>query len=343
MDDDKRTKEELLEEIEALKDEVDKFRLIETIFRQIERELRIKNKAISSSINPIIFCDLEGKINYVNAAFLEAWRYSYDSEIFGANVLELFFKDQARDELERIISDHGSWQGALSAKKKGGEGFFVQGALAPIKDDEGNEVCIMASFTDISLIKEKERNLLEAKDFLNSLINAIPEPVFVKDEEHKWVLLNDEVCERIGRSREELIGKSDYDIFPKEQADIFWEKDDQVFREGGTLVNEETIVFDGKNRIISTVKTLCEDDVTGRKIIIGTIRDITEGKLLENLLKESEKRYRALVEGVNQPIVRLKEDGTVLFLNNFAALELGGKPDDFTGRNILELFPEEPA
>ncbi len=61
---------------------------------------------------------------------------------------------------------------------------------------------------------------------LDSLLEVLPNPVFVKDEQHRWVLLNDACCRFIGHERSELIGKSDYDFFPKSEADVFWKKDD---------------------------------------------------------------------------------------------------------------------
>ncbi len=62
--------------------------------------------------------------------------------------------------------------------------------------------------------------------FLEGILNTLRDPIFVKDEEYRWVLLNDAAVEMFGACREELIGKSDYDRFPKEQADVFWKVDE---------------------------------------------------------------------------------------------------------------------
>ena len=58
--------------------------------------------------------------------------------------------------------------------------------------------------------------LKRSNEFLIDVINALEDSFFVKDREHRWVMLNDAACDLIGRPREELIGKSDYDLFPKE-------------------------------------------------------------------------------------------------------------------------------
>ena len=75
---------------------------------------------------------------------------------------------------------------------------------------------------------ERERAL----EFVATIVEALPNPAFVKDEQHQWVLLNEEFCRLIDYDRAQLLGKSDYEFFPKEEADVFWAKDDLVFSTG---------------------------------------------------------------------------------------------------------------
>jgi two-component system, NtrC family, sensor kinase len=78
-------------------------------------------------------------------------------------------------------------------------------------------------------------------DVLACIVNAITNPVLVKDEQHRFVLLNDAFCSFLGRSRDELLGRSDFDFVPAEEARVFWEKDDAVFRSGEPDENEESL------------------------------------------------------------------------------------------------------
>jgi len=89
--------------------------------------------------------------------------------------------------------------------------------------------------------KKAQDESKKSKEFLSNIINALDDSFFIKDQEHRWLMLNDAACELMGRPREELIGKSDYDLFSKEQADVFWEKDNHVFETGKTNVNEEQV------------------------------------------------------------------------------------------------------
>ena len=78
-------------------------------------------------------------------------------------------------------------------------------------------------------------------DFLEKIINYIGDPIFVKDSQHRLILVNDAECALAGRTREDLLGKTDYDFFPKDQVDIFWQKDDEVLETGKENINEEII------------------------------------------------------------------------------------------------------
>lgn len=99
--------------------------------------------------------------------------------------------------------------------------------------------------------------------------------MFVKDEQHRWVLLNAACCAFMGRDRAALLGKSDYDFFPPDEARVFWEKDDLVFARGGVNENEERFTdAAGRTHVIVTRKTL-HVDAHGRRFLLGVITDIT--------------------------------------------------------------------
>jgi PAS domain S-box-containing protein len=138
-------------------------------------------------------------------------------------------------------------------------------------------------------------NLNHTKNFFLGAINAIDDPIFVKNENHNWVYLNDAFCKRMGHSKEELLGKNDYDFFSKQQADIFRDKDDLVLKTGESNQNVEEITWEGKTRKIATTKSFYKDSVTGKKYIIGTIRDVTDQKKVEEELHNYRSNLEKLV------------------------------------------------
>ncbi len=175
-------------------------------------------------------------------------------------------------------------------------------------------------------------------EFLLQIINATSDPIFVKDRQHRWVMLNDAFCCFIGYSRKELIGKSDYDFFPKAEADMFWEKDELVFTTGITNENEEFFTdAQGEKTVISTKKYLLTDEF-GNQFLVGTIRDIQA----ETALKNSERKYRDLVETSQDLIWSIDKSGYLTFVNQAVKNIYGYEPEELIGQHISKLeLPEQ--
>jgi PAS domain S-box-containing protein len=137
------------------------------------------------------------------------------------------------------------------------------------------------------LMPSTSHGLASSIGLIESLLEGLPNPVFVKAEDHRWVLLNTAFCEFMGRARGELVGKLDKDFFPADETRVFWATDDQVFAGAGISENEEHFT-DGSGRVhtIITRKSLHTDE-QGRRLLLGVITDITDRRRVEEALKES--------------------------------------------------------
>jgi PAS domain S-box-containing protein len=112
--------------------------------------------------------------------------------------------------------------------------------------------------------------------FLGMVLDALPDPVFVKDRAHRFAMVNEAFCRFTGVGRAQLIGRTDRDFFPEHEADEYVRRDDEVFESGRENLNEETLTDPtGRTYTISTKKSLYID-AGGRPFLIGVIRDTTE-------------------------------------------------------------------
>ncbi len=138
-----------------------------------------------------------------------------------------------------------------------------------------------------SYLAHIKEELRRSKEFLQTVINTIPDPVFVKNKEHRWIILNQAYCQFIGYPLETLMEKSDHDIFPQHEADAFWAEDELVFQTGEARETEGefTDAF-GTTHLIATKKSL-HKDAAGNLFLVGVIRDITERKRAEEKLRQA--------------------------------------------------------
>ncbi len=171
---------------------------------------------------------------------------------------------------------------------------------------------------DNSSIKETQQQLHDNQTFLSSLIENIPDMIFVKDAKdlrfHKFNKAGEDL---LGLSRETLLGKSDYDLFPKEEADFFTRKDREVL-EGGRLVDipEETIHTHNQGvKYLHTKKIPLLDESGEPRYLLGISQDITDRKHAELERDQRESLLNLIFETGPGCIKRVAADGTLLHMN----------------------------
>ena len=131
----------------------------------------------------------------------------------------------------------------------------------------------------------KGQNLLADVEALRGIIDAVPHPIFVKDNESRFLIVNDAMCRFMGRKFDDLIGKLDQDFVPKEQAEVFQENDRGVLRDGEINENEEPFTDSlGELRTIVTRKSRFVLS-GGEPLLIGCITDISDFRRAESAIR----------------------------------------------------------
>ena len=202
----------------------------------------------------------------------------------------------------------------IDIHKKDGIIVPAEVKIVLIKNDTGKEH-IWLSARDISKRKKSENDLVEKDKLLISIVENIPDMIFVKDAKNlNYVHFNKAGEDLLGFSKEELIGRNDYDYFSKEMADIFTKKDRETIRSDRHLhIPEENINTKLGRRILSTKKFTLKDRSGNPAFLIGISRDITERKQAETKLIESEAYYRTLVNISPDGILVTDLNGVIRF------------------------------
>ncbi|MDK3159015.1 CHASE2 domain-containing protein [Kamptonema cortianum] len=144
----------------------------------------------------------------------------------------------------------------------------------------------------ISYLAHQKEELNRSKEFLHKVIDSIPDPVFVKDKNHRWVVLNQAYCNLIGYPLEALLEKSDRDVFSRREAEAFRQHDEETFFTHESQESEESLTdARGVTHLIATKRSL-HQDAAGNLFLVGVMRDITQRKRREEELKLSNEELK---------------------------------------------------
>ncbi len=157
-----------------------------------------------------------------------------------------------------------------------------------VVDDLGNMVGLVSEhdLTQSMVFSLAEERAGIEETFLHTLIDTIPDLIWLKDVDGIYLACNHRFEQFFGAAEKDIVGKGDYDFMPKEQAEFFRGYDRKAMEKNAPSVNEEWVTYasDGHRELLETIKTPMRDS-RGRLIgVLGVARDITERKRVENAL-----------------------------------------------------------
>lgn len=317
--------------------------------KQTEHLLKEANDFANGIINaiPDVLFEMDRDGTYLNIWTQNQEQLAAQKELLlGKTVCEIFPTEVAEEAIAAIREAEANgiaYGKVVPITQADGEVRWFEHSLARKEGDEQSGPSFIALSRDITERKKMEQQLEASTNFLTNIVDTIADPVFVKDRQHTWMLLNEAFCEFIGLPREELLGKSDFDFFPEHEAQVFWDKDEEVFTSGEANVNEETITdSDGVEHTIVTKKTTYTD-ANGDSYLVGLIQDITERKQIEQQLEASQNFITNIVDTIADPVFVKDRHHTWLMLNESFCQFIGRSREDMIGKNDFDFFPEHEA
>ncbi|MCJ7617612.1 MAG: response regulator [Desulfobacterales bacterium] len=124
--------------------------------KRAEQALRIKDRAIESSISAIAFSEFGGNLTYVNKSFLDLWGYNGEQEILGRPATEFWEMPEKAIGVIELLQDKGNWRGELVTRRKDGSLFNIQVSASMVTDEAGKPWYMLGSFLDVTAQKQAE-------------------------------------------------------------------------------------------------------------------------------------------------------------------------------------------
>lgn len=308
---------------------------------QREDRLQLAATVFESIAEGILITDAQHRIISANPALVSITGYSVD-ELVGQKPSVLSSAAHDEDFYRRMwdsIERTGFWRGEIWNRRKNGEIFPELLAITAVRDHQGAITHYIGSFFDISERKRAEDELAHGKALFEAIFSGIPDAIVYANVNREVVSINPAFSSIFGFNIDDLAGKS---------TSFFYESQQEFERQGRMrfnaiateLARPYIVSYRKKNGEIFPGETLGTSirTVSGTLLgYIGVVRDITERNRTERALKESEERFRTLIEWSPEPVVVIR-GGKLRYANPAALAMFGAKSgEDLIGKPFLEL------
>jgi len=280
--------------------------------------------------------DARGDILDVNTKICEILDLTKDSfigkNLFSMDLLTSTSLPIVVKQFEQLLSEKTAKSFTTEIKDKNGIILDVEisSFFLVRKDNEiDNFVLIIRDITDRKLNEKKH---FMDNNLLMTLLDNIPDSIYFKDENNRFVLVNKSKAFHSNVSADDMIGKTDFDFLPDDQARKVFDDDESILRTGKPIIGkkERLIYPDGSEKWVSVTKIPrynSDGDIIGT---MGISRDITmQEKAIESLVK-SEERYRTVFNNSSFAIILTDEDQRIISWNRIV--------EELFGMNHYELF-----
>lgn len=293
--------------------------------KETERQL---STLIDNIPDLVMRLDPEGRHLYVSPAVLRAFELS-SRDFLGRTPVDISFSGDAlgdaqiQEVVRKTASDGVPTMLTMTIHRLEKRRVF-DFMYVPEHDEFGRVVSVLGVGRDISSLQAAQRELQQKQALLRSLIDSIPDLIFFKDRESRYLGFNKAFAAYCNSSEAQMIGKTDYEFAPREVAEFYRQKDREMLASGQSRNNDEWIIYpDGRKVLLDTRKTPlfgASGEIIG---VIGVSRDITLRRQMEEDLQRREWEFRTLAEHSPDMIARYDRGCRHIYVNPAYARNTG--------------------
>ena len=284
--------------------------------------------------------DLEGHFTYLSEGIERISGYRPE-ELVGRTPIDLM-PEQDREPRARVgraenVGPDGSFRDfEHQVVSRQGEVRWVRVSAVGLLDANGNRIGQRGTGRDITERKLAEQHLAESRQFLDELINAVPDPISVKDEQHRFVAVNDAFCRVVGCTREAILGQDDSGLIPAEEARQVWHTDEAALKGSDPVVYERGVTLQGAKRWMLVRKSgITRSD--GSRAVLSVFTDITERRAMEQAVRESETRFRDFTAAASEFVWENDLEGRFTYVSSRVQSVWGYSEPELLGRSPAQF------
>lgn len=306
-----------------------------------EDELANTTRVMETSDTPFSVIDVDGKVMYVNEAFLDMWGYQRKGEIIGKNVSSLWDREAEAGVALKTLQQQEYLSTQMLGQDRHGDQVRAQVSGSLIRNSDGNSACIWLSFLDITQYINVEQQLHDSEARFRDMADSLPQTIFEADTTGRITFANVYAFQLFGYNQADIdAGMNIVQVIaPKDRVRAMGLAQ-RVLR--GEMVVQAEVEACRRNGSTFPV-VVCSNPIVRDQGVVGfrgTLMDVSEQKRIEKSLRTSQERYRALVENQVELVIRWLPDTTLTYVNQAYCRFFEKSEDQLIGRKFLDQVPE---
>ncbi len=345
MKDERKTKKVLIEELESLRQRVKDLES-GSGDRELAERIR-KSELVLKNITDVVFqMDLDLNWLYVTPSVEKSRGYTPEEVL--KQGIEKVLTPESINTIRQTLGEELAKEGMegvdqkesrvmeLQAYHKDGSLVWIEVISTFLRDEEGKVVGIQGVSRNITERKETQEETRRFKDQYKILFEADVDGILIRNMDGDLVRANPAACSLLRSTEEELIGTNIYEMVHSDDHDVIKRQleeisDGRVFRGEGLVKRSDDSTFIGS-------ATVSPVEYDGGPHMMTVLRDVTEIRLVEADLRESEEKYRELVEGTNDLIIRVDAKERLTFVNHMSNQVFGLDPEECLGKKAANFM-----
>ncbi len=320
---------------------------------------------VETSPDPVFLLDLKGNVLMSNQVGLALFGYQHLEEVAGKNMLDFITSDdrsRVAEAFQRTLESGGLKDFDCLALGNGGNTFFAEISAAVLTDEAGKPQAVISVGRDITLRKQAERLLREAKEALDEkvvettvqlkqtasrleeLVKHGPTVVFsLRAADHAVTYISENVTALLGYEASDFTRDKNFwcnHVHPQDMDGVLSQMEQPDTPER-TVYDYRFLNKGGSYIWLRGERMLLRDEAGTPMEYIGSWSDITERKKIEEAIRLSEARYRSLYEGMMDSYVSVDMDGRIRQFNQAYQNMVGYEPDELCQLTYHDLTPEK--
>lgn len=310
--------------------------------RETEKALEANQERhrLLMEVNPDLMFWVNRQGYYTDVYIPPDWHTQIPKEqIIGKNIQVNFSDEVTAKIMEKIVTalDTGEMQYAEYQLTEVIGLRDYEARIVPAANDE-----VISIARDVTERKQAERALAEESQLLQTVIDAIPTSIFVKDRDHRFLRANQEHTMLHGQN---VIGKTDRDFshLTQEMIEKFWADEELVVNEGISLRSEESVLDSEQNfHWLYTIKVPLKNEANEIYGVVGISTDITELKKTQDKLAASEQRLRSLLNSLPVTLTTIDQQRKIRSIYSAQSPQLfGHNVDSLVSQHIDSILPQD--